>query len=128
MSTDTLEEAEKVFKGRVTTVSKRFREPGNTDEEIKKMQAKKKKAEKKDLKEKQGQAHTLNIEYLVDEIKLQTMTSSDSVSNASNILFSTANDTNAKNLVNEKEPEGTTTITEIKITDTLSPKPIPEKV
>lgn len=110
-----MEEAEKVFQGRVMTVAKRFREPGNTDEEIKEMEAKKKRSVKKDLKAKQGQAHTLNINYLVDEMKLQTSSSAASVSSASNDSCSVANDTSPK--TNESE-----------ITETLASEPNPEKV
>lgn len=113
-----MEEAEKVFQGRVTTVAKRFREPGNTDEEIKKMEAKKKRVHKKDLKAKQGQAHTSNIKYLVDEIKLQTSTAS-----ANDCV---ANDTNPKNVV-AKRAESTTIINDIEITEALASEPIPEK-
>lgn len=69
---DTLEEAEKALQGRVSMVAKRFREPANTDEEFKKIQSKRKKTEKKDLKTKQEEAHSMNIKYLVEEMKMQT--------------------------------------------------------
>ncbi len=42
--TDSIEEAEKYLQGRLKFVSKKFREPGNTDEELKRMESKRKKS------------------------------------------------------------------------------------
>lgn len=72
MQIDTLEEAQKALRGRVSTVAKRFREPGNTDEEFKKIQAKKRRSDKKDLKSSQAKAHSMNIQYLVEEMNVHT--------------------------------------------------------
>lgn len=65
------------------TVAKRFREPGNTDEEIKKMEAKERRSAKKELKSQQAQAHAINIKYLVDEMKSKVPP--PSTSNQSNV-------------------------------------------
>lgn len=60
-----MEEAENFMRGRITSVSKRFRDPGNTDTELKKIEAKKKRSENKQLKAYKAKAHALNIEYFI---------------------------------------------------------------
>lgn len=64
------------MQGRVKFVANKYREPGNTDEEIKKNELKRKRSEKKELKAQKAQAHALNIEYLINDVKLHASTSS----------------------------------------------------
>lgn len=49
-------------------VAKRFREPADTEEEIKKIETKKKRNAKKELKEQKADAHAKNSEYLFTEM------------------------------------------------------------
>lgn len=58
------------MQGRLKIVSNKFREPGNTDEEIKKMETKRKRSEKKELKAQKAQAQALNTAYLINEMTL----------------------------------------------------------
>lgn len=48
-------------------MAKRFREPGDTEEELKKIETKKKRNAKKELKEQMANAHAKNIEYIFSE-------------------------------------------------------------
>lgn len=72
--------AEKCLQGRLKFVSNKFREPGNTDEEIKKIESKQKRSEKKELMAQKSQAHALNLEYLINEMKLQAPSTSSTIS------------------------------------------------
>lgn len=78
------------MKGRLPNVPKRFREPGNTDEEVNKMQAKKKRSEKKELKSKIAEAHSINIQYLVDEMNVQTSSKGTSSVEGSTLVSTAA--------------------------------------
>lgn len=49
-------------------VAKRFREPGDTENEIKKIEGKRKRTAKKRLEEEKAHAHTKNTEYLFKEM------------------------------------------------------------
>lgn len=84
-------DAEKYMKGRLKLVPNKFREPGNTDEEMRKMQTKQKRSEKKELKSQKAQAHTMNMDYLLDEVKLQ-MPSVSSVSQTGNNISNAEDD------------------------------------
>lgn len=77
---DTLEEAEKYLQGRLKLVSNKFRYPSNTDEEIKQIESKRKRSEKKESKTQKAMAQTQNIEYLINEVKLQAPSISCSIS------------------------------------------------
>lgn len=87
--TDSIEEAEKYLQGRLKFVSKKFREPGNTDEEIKNMESKRKRTEKGELKVKKAEAHALNMEYLINEVKSHT---TSTITKASTITKDIVND------------------------------------
>lgn len=69
--TDSIEEAEKCMQGRLKFVSKKFREPGNTDVELKQMESKRKRSEKKELKARKAEAQIVNATYLINEVSLQ---------------------------------------------------------
>lgn len=49
-------------------VAKRFREPADTEDEIKKIETKKKRNAKKELKEQKAEAHEKNSEYFFTEM------------------------------------------------------------
>lgn len=78
----------------MTSVAKRFRDPTNTDEEIKKMEAKRKRLDKKELKIKQAEAHAINIQYLVDT--LESGTPSTSTKSNESECIETVDDAKAK--------------------------------
>lgn len=59
------------MQGRLKLVSKKFREPGNTDEELKRIESKRKRSEKKELKAHKAQAEAVNTTYLIDQATLQ---------------------------------------------------------
>lgn len=69
-------EAEQYLQGRLKFVSNKFRQPGNTEDEIKKMQFKQRRSDKKESKSQKAQAHALNMDYLIDQVKLQTPSAS----------------------------------------------------
>lgn len=54
------------------TVSKRFRDSGNTDTELKKLEAKKRRSEKKEVKVNQAKAQEVNTQYLIDNLEKQS--------------------------------------------------------
>lgn len=67
-----IDEAEKSVNGkRVKAVSKRFREAGNTDAELKQIEAKKKRSTKKELKAKKAQAQDVNMAYFISDLQTQ---------------------------------------------------------
>lgn len=67
-----IDEAENSVIGkRVKTVSKRFREAGNTDSELKQIEAKKKRSTKKELKANKAQAQEVNMAYFISDLKTQ---------------------------------------------------------
>lgn len=55
--------------GRAKSVSKRFRASEDTDEALLKIEAKKRRSEKKEIKEHKAQAQSLNMKYFIDEVK-----------------------------------------------------------
>lgn len=57
---------------RLITVSKRFRDSGNTDTELKKIEAKKRRSEKKEVKVNQAKAQEVNTQYLIDNLEKQS--------------------------------------------------------
>lgn len=75
---DSLEEAENYIKGpaRPTKMPKRFRDPGNTDAEIKIVQAKKRRSNKKELNTFKAEAQAINVEYLLKDIELHPSSTS----------------------------------------------------
>lgn len=65
---DSMDEAQDYLKGRIKMVAKRFREPGDTENEIKKMESKRKRNAKKQLEEEKAHANAKNNEYLLNEM------------------------------------------------------------
>lgn len=55
---------------------KRFRDPGNTDAEIKKIEAKKRRSNKKELNILKAEAQAMNVEYLIKDIQSHTSSTS----------------------------------------------------
>lgn len=69
-------------------MSKRFREPEDTDEALKKMKAKKRRSAKKELKEHKSQAQSINMKYFISGLQSsQSFTTSTSVIGDSNMDF-----------------------------------------
>lgn len=67
-----IDELETLLNGkRLTKVSKRFREAGNTDAELKQIQVKKKRSEKKDEKNHKAKAQQVNSIYIIDDLEKQ---------------------------------------------------------
>lgn len=93
-------EAQKYIQGRLKSVPKKFRNAGNTDEEVKKMQLKERRSVKKELKSQQAQAQALNMNYLIDHLKLQTPPAPTfSISGTGNSITETENDNSSENEV-----------------------------
>lgn len=67
-------------------MSKRFRAPEDTDEALLKMEAKKRRSAKKELKGQKAQAQSINMKYFIDEVQpSQSSKSSTLVLNDSDI-------------------------------------------
>lgn len=75
---DSLEEAENYIKGsaRPTKIPKMFRDPDNTDAEIKKIEAKKRRSNKKELNSFKAESQAINVEYLLKGIELHPSSTS----------------------------------------------------
>lgn len=58
-------------------VAKRFREPGDTEEEVSKIEAKKKRSAKKELTEQKAEAHAKNSEYLFSNMSVLSSNDTD---------------------------------------------------
>lgn len=69
-------------------VSKRFREPEDTDEALKKMEVKKRRSAKKELKGHKSQAQSINMKYFINGLQSsQPSITSTSVIGDSNMDF-----------------------------------------
>ena len=72
MRIESIADLESTEEKRLKTVSKRFRDSGNTDTELQKIQAKKRKSEKREVKVNQAKAQEVNAQYLVDNLEKQS--------------------------------------------------------
>lgn len=72
MRIESVADLESTEEKRLKTVSKRFRDSGNTDTELQKIQAKKRKSEKREVKVNQAKAQEVNAQYLVDNLEKQS--------------------------------------------------------